>query len=217
MARAALARGYEYLAITDHSQSLGVANGLTPDRLRQQRQEIEVVRARLPRLRLWQGTEMEIKADGTLDYPDELLAELDFVVASIHTGLRQDRDTLTRRALAAIRNPYVKLIGHPSGRLLTRRAAGDFDMEAVIRAAAAAGTMLEINAAPDRLDLSDVHVRRAVDLGVRLVINCDAHRAADFDNLHYGVATACRGWATAAQIANTLPLDEFAVLVDSAG
>jgi DNA polymerase (family 10) len=209
MARAAIARGYQYLAITDHSQSLGVANGLTPERLRRQRQQIDEVQARLPGIRLWQGTELEIKADASLDFPDEVLAELDFVVASIHTGLRQDRATLTRRALAAINNPYVKLLAHPSGRLLPRREAGDFDMETIMRAAAETGTMLEINAAPERLDLSDVHVRRAVELGAKLAINCDAHHAAGFDNLHFGIATACRGWATVGDIVNTKPLQDF--------
>ncbi len=213
MARAALARGYQYLAIADHSQSLGVANGLSVERLRQQRQEINQVQARLPGIRLWRGTEMEVKADGSLDFPDEVLAELDFVVASIHTGLRQDRDTLTRRALAAIRNPHVKLLGHPTGRLITRREAGDFDMEAIFQAAAETGTMLEINAAPDRLDLKDTHVRRAIEWGVKLVINCDAHHPAEFNNLHFGVATACRGWATAEDIANTRPVEEFEAMV----
>lgn len=213
MARAALARGYSYLAITDHSQSLGVANGLTPERLRRQRQEIEQAQARVPGIRLWQGVEMEVKADGSLDYPDEVLAELDFVVASVHTGLRQERDTLTRRALAAINNPYVKLLGHPSGRLLTKREGGDFDMEAIMKAAAETGTMLEINASPERLDLSDAHIHRAIELGVKLVINCDAHSVDDFDNLHFGVATACRGWASAENIANTLPPDEFVALL----
>jgi DNA polymerase (family 10) len=215
MARVALARGYQYLAITDHSQSLGVANGLTVERLRQQRQEIEAVQGRVPGIRLLSGTEMEVKADGSLDYPDEVLAELDFVVASIHTGLRQDRETLTRRALAAIRNPYVKLLGHPTGRLLPQRPPGDFDLEAVFQAAAETGTMLELNAAPERLDLSDAHVRRAIELGVKLVINCDAHHPADFDNLHFGVATACRGWARAEDVANTRPLEEFLTLVKS--
>ncbi len=213
MAQAALARGYSYLAITDHSQSLGVANGLTPERLRRQRQEIEQAQARVPGIRLWQGVEMEVKADGSLDYPDEVLAELDFVVASVHTGLRQERDTLTRRALAAINNPYVKLLGHPSGRLLTKREGGDFDMEAIMKAAAETGTMLEINASPERLDLSDAHIHRAIELGVKLVINCDAHSVDDFDNLHFGVATACRGWASAENIANTLPPDEFVALL----
>jgi DNA polymerase (family 10) len=212
MARAALAKGYQYLAITDHSQSLGVANGLTVERLGQQRREIDEVQARVPHIRLWQGSEVEVRADGALDFPDEVLARLDFVVASVHTGLRQDRDTLTRRALAAIKNPYVKLLAHPTGRLLPRREGGDFDMEALMQAAAETGTMLEINASPERLDLKDTHVRRAIELGVRLIINCDAHHPDDFDNLHFGVATACRGWATAENIANTRPVEEFGAM-----
>lgn len=216
MARAALGRGYEYLAISDHSQSLGVANGLTAERLRQQRQEIEQVQARLPNIRLMQGTEMEIKADGSLDFPDEVLAELDFVVASVHTGLRQDRETLTRRALAAINNPHVKLLGHPTGRLLPNREPGDFDMEAIFQAAAQTGTMLEINASPERLDLNAAHVRRAIECGVKLMINCDAHHTDGFNNLHFGVATACRGWATAADIANTRPWAELEALLKGA-
>ncbi|MCB0196177.1 MAG: DNA polymerase/3'-5' exonuclease PolX [Anaerolineae bacterium] len=211
MARAAMERGYEYLVITDHSQSLGIANGLTPERLRRQRQEIDDVQAKLPGIRLLQGTEMEIKADGSLDFSDEVLAELDFVVASVHTGLRQDRETLTKRMLAAINNPYVHLIGHPSGRLLTQREAGDFDMEAIMHAAAETGTALEINASPERLDLNDAHVRRAIELGVDLMINCDAHHAAGFENMRFGVATASRGWATAESIVNTLPWEKFAM------
>jgi DNA polymerase (family 10) len=215
MARTALGRGYQYLAITDHSQSLGIANGLTVERLRQQRAEIEAARARVPGLRLWHGTEMEIKADGSLDYPDEVLAELDFVVASVHTSLRQDRDTLTRRALGAIRNPYVKLLGHPTGRLLPDREPGDFDMDAIFQAAAETGAMLEINASPERLDLKDAHIRRAIDMGVKFIINCDAHHADHFNNLHFGIATACRGWATAEHVANTRPLEEFEAMLKS--
>lgn len=212
MARAALARGYQYLAITDHSQSLGVASGLTAERLQQQRREIEQVQARVPGIRLWQGSEVEVRADGTLDFPDDVLAQLDYVVASVHTGLRQDRDTLTRRALGAIRNPYVKQLAHPTGRLLPRREGGDFDMDALMRAAAETGTFLEINAAPERLDLRDSHARRAIELGVKLIINCDAHHVEDFDHLHFGVVTACRGWASAENVVNTRPLDEFMTL-----
>ncbi len=209
MARAALSRGYHYLAITDHSQSAAIANGLSVERLRAQRQEIEAVRVKLPGLRLWHGSEVEIKADGTLDFPDEVLAELDFVVASVHTGLRQDRETLTRRALAAIQNPYVKVLAHPTGRLLPHREPGDFDMEAIMQAAAQTGTLLEINANPKRLDLSDAHVRRAIEWGVKLVINCDAHHVDQFDNLRFGVAVANRGWAGAESVLNTRPLAEF--------
>jgi DNA polymerase (family 10) len=209
MARAALARSYQYLAIADHSRSLAIANGLTVERLRQQRQEIDQVQARLPDIRLWQSVEVEIKADGSLDHPDEVLVELDFVIAAIHTGLRQDREILTRRALAAIRNPHVKLLAHPSGRLLPRREAGNLDMEAIFQAAAETGTMLEIDANPERLDLSDAHVRRAIEWGVKLIINCDAHHPDQFAYLHFGVANACRGWATAQDIANTRPVEEF--------
>lgn len=209
MARAALAKGYQYLAITDHSQSLGVASGLSAERLAQQRREIDEVQSRVPGIRLWQGSEVEVRADGALDFPDEVLAGLDYVVASVHTGLRQDRDTLTRRALAAIRNPYVKQLAHPTGRLLPRREGGDFDMEALIQAAAETGTFLEINASPERLDLPDTHARRAIELGVKLIINCDAHHVDDFNNLHFGVATACRGWASTENVVNTRPLEEF--------
>lgn len=213
MARAALARGYQYLAITDHSQSLGVANGLTVERLRKQRQEIDKVQSRVSDIHLLHGTEMEIKADGSLDYTDEVLAELDFVVASVHTGLRQERDTLTQRMLAAIRNPHVHLIAHPTGRLLTSREGGDFDMEAIMQEAVKTGTMLEINAAPERLDLNDAHVRRAVEVGVKLMINCDAHRTDEFENMKFGVATACRGWATTENVANTMPWKEFEAFI----
>jgi len=207
MARAAEARGYEYLTISDHSQSLGMTGGLTPERLREQRAEINEVQAKLGRLRLLQGTEVEIKADGSLDFPDQVLAELDFVVASVHSGLRQDRDTITARVVGAMRNPHVHAIGHPSGRLLTRREESAVDLGQVLRVAAETGTMIEINAAPERLDLDDAHVRRAVELGVQLVINTDAHRPDDFDNLLFGVATARRGWAGPEHIANTLPIE----------
>ncbi len=207
MATAAEARGYEYLAISDHSQSLGMTGGLTPERLREQRVEIQAVQQKLGQLRLIHGTEVEIKADGSLDFPDQVLAELDFVVASVHSGLRQDRDTITPRVVQAMRNPYVHAIGHPSGRLLTQRAESNVDLDQVLRVAAETGTMIEINAAPDRLDLDDAHVRRAIELDVLLVINTDAHRTADFDNLFFGVATARRGWAGPEHIANTLPLE----------
>jgi DNA polymerase (family 10) len=207
MALAAEARGYEYLAISDHSQSLGVTGGLTPERLREQRTEIKAVQGKLRRLRLIHGTEVEIKADGSLDFPDRVLAELDFVVASVHSGLRQDRDTMTARVVRAMRHPHVHAIGHPSGRLLTQREESAVDLGQVLRVAAETGTIVEINAAPERLDLDDAHVRRAVELGVRLVINTDAHRPDDFDNLLFGVATARRGWAGPEHIANTLPLE----------
>ncbi len=206
MAMAAEERGYEYLAISDHSQSLGVTGGLTPERLYQQRDEIQAVQEKLRRLRLIHGTEVEIRADGSLDFPDQVLAELDFVVASVHSGLRQDRDTMTARVVRAMRHPHVHALGHPSGRLLTQREESAVDLDEVLRVAAETGTMIEVNAAPERLDLDDVHVRRAIELGVRLVINTDAHHPDGFDNLLFGVATARRGWAGPEHVANTLPL-----------
>lgn len=207
MALAAEARGYEYLVISDHSQSLGMTGGLTPERLREQRIEIQAVQTKLHSLRLLQGTEVEIKADGSLDFPDSVLATLDFVVASIHSGLRQSRETITGRMLRAMHNPHVDAIGHPSGRLLTQREESAVDLDEVLRVAAETGTMIEINAAPERLDLDDAHARRAVELGVWLVINTDAHHPDGFDNLLFGVATARRGWAGPQHIANTLPLE----------
>jgi DNA polymerase (family 10) len=193
--------------ISDHSQSLGMTGGLTPERLRAQRAEIEAVQSKLARLRLLQGTEVEIKADGALDFPDQVLAELDFVVASVHSGLRQDRDTITARVVRAMQNPHVHAIGHPSGRLLMQREESAVDLDQVLRVAAETGTMVEINAAPERLDLDDAHVRRAVELGVRVVINTDAHHPEHFANLLFGVATARRGWAGPEHIMNALPLE----------
>jgi len=207
MAMAAEARGYEYLAISDHSQSLGVTGGLTPEQLYQQREEIQSVQQKLRSLRLIHGTEVEIRANGALDFPDQVLADLDFVVASVHSGLRQDRDTMTARVVRAMHHPHVHAVGHPSGRLLTQREESAVDLDEILRVAAETGTMVEINAAPDRLDLDDVHVRRAIELGVRLIINTDAHHPDGFENLLFGVATARRGWAGPEHVANTMPLE----------
>ncbi|MEW5987194.1 MAG: DNA polymerase/3'-5' exonuclease PolX [Chloroflexota bacterium] len=206
MARTAQSRGWRYLAITDHSASLGVVNGLTVERLRQQAAEIHQANEAIgPGFHILHGTEMEIKADGSLDYPDEVLAELDFVIASLHTSLGQPREQVTRRVLNAIHNPHVDMIGHPTGRMIPDRMGADLDMEAILAAAAQTGTILEINANPHRLDLRDSHVRRAVELGVRLAINTDAHHSDHFDFMGYGVGTAQRGWATAANVVNTQP------------
>lgn len=210
MAQAARARGLRYIVITDHSVSLGVASGLSVERLRRQAAEVRQADAAMgPDFRVLHGTEMEIKADGSLDYPDEVLAELDFVIASLHTSLSQPRAQVTQRLLNAIRNPHVDMIAHPTGRLLPDRMGADLDMEAVIETAVATQTILEISASPERLDLRDAHVRRAVELGATLAINTDAHHANHFQLLHYGVATAQRGWATAASVVNTWPLEKF--------
>jgi DNA polymerase (family 10) len=210
MAQAAKAQGHQYIVISDHSVSLGIANGLSVERLRAQAAEIQEANDKLgPDFRVLHGTEMEIRADGTLDFPDDVLAELDFVIASLHVSLSQPRDEITRRLLNAIENPHVDMIAHPTGRLLPDRPGADLDMDSVIKAAVNTGTILEINANPRRLDLKDSHVRLAVDAGIKLAINTDAHHVDHFNLAHYGVATAQRGWATARDVVNTWPLAEF--------
>jgi DNA polymerase (family 10) len=210
MAQAARERGRAVLAITDHTPSLGITGGLTPEKLREQRAEIDAVQAELgDSIRLLQGAEVEIRADGSLDYSDEVLASLDIVIASLHVGLRQPRQQVTARLLNAIRNPHVDLIGHPTGRLIPNREGADLDMEAVLAAAAESGVALEISASPERLDLNDIHTRRAIGLGIPLSINTDAHRPEELDLMHYGVAVARRGWAEAADVINTWEVERL--------
>ena len=203
LAQAARKAGYKVFAITDHSPSIGLVNGLNVERLREQRKEIEKVRKKFgDDLLLLHGAEVEIKADGSLDYPDDVLEWLDIVVASLHVSIRQPRAQATMRLLSAINNPHVDIIGHPSNRKLPDREGADLDWDAVLKAAADTGTALEINANPRRLDLDDVQTRRAVDMGIKLAINTDAHHPDHFAFLTYGVATARRGWATAADVVN---------------
>ncbi len=204
MAEAARERGLTVLAITDHTASLGVTGGLSVEAMRRQREEIASVQQSLgDSIHLLWGAEVEIKADGTLDYDDDFLSEMDIVIASVHTSLRQPRDVITDRLLKAIRNPHVDVIGHPTGRMLPNREGADLDMEAVFQAAAENRTALEINAHPSRLDLDAPYIRRAIEAGIPLCINTDAHAASDLDLLHFGVATARRGWAAPENILNT--------------
>jgi DNA polymerase (family 10) len=207
MALAARERGHDYLAITDHSKGLAVANGLGPERLRAQRQEIDRLNAELAPFRLLQGVELEVRADGALDLPDDVLAELDLVVAAVHSGLGQERQRLTDRALAAIRHPLVDILAHPTGRIVGGRPGGDFDVAALVAEAARTGTVLEIDADPARLDLRDDHAREAVAAGCILSIDSDAHSAEGLDNLEFGVGVAQRAWVPPARVLNTLPLD----------
>ena len=209
MARAAKALGYKYIAITDHSVSETVANGLSVERLRDRRAEIEKARKAVSGIAILEGTEVDIKRDGSLDYPDEVLAELDFVLASVHSGFKMDREAMTRRIVKALENPYVDALGHPTGRLIGKREPYEVDMEEVLQAVARLGVAVEINAYPDRLDLKDVHARRAKELGVKLLINTDAHSADQLEMMHFGVATARRGWIEAKEVLNTLPLSRF--------
>ncbi len=209
MAQAAMARGCQYILVTDHSHGLGVTRGVKPQDIPRQRAEIEAANVELGGvLTVLHGCEVEIRADGTLDYDDETLAQFDIVQASLHTSLRQPREQITRRVLNAIRNPYVRVIGHPRGRMLPEREPADLDMDAIFEAARERDVALEINASPYRLDLDDTHARRAIELGVRLTISTDAHQPAEFENMRFGVATARRGWVTAADVVNAWPLDK---------
>ncbi|HLF26373.1 MAG TPA: DNA polymerase/3'-5' exonuclease PolX [Anaerolineae bacterium] len=220
MARAAKARGYAYILITDHSQSLGITNGLSPERLKAQRAEIDRVNGMGLGIRVLHGAEVEIKADATLDYPDEVLASLDIVLASLHTALRQPRERVTRRALAAIHNPHIDIFAHPTGRRLydggsldRGREGADLDIETVLQAAAETGTIVEINASPERLDLNDIHARRANELGCLFSIDTDAHHPDMFEFMRYGVAVARRAWIAAERVVNTWPLERLLAYV----
>ena len=210
MAEAALARGRKYIVITDHSKGATIANGLSIERLLAQHEEVRRVDAEMNgRIRVFHGTEMEINADGSLDFPDEVLEKLDFVIASLHVSLRQPREQITRRILNAIENPHVDLIGHPRGQLIPDRDPADLDMDAVFAAAARSGIALEINANPMRLDLEAAAARRAVEMGIKIAIDTDAHHIEELDLMHYGITTARKGWVEAKSVLNTMPLEDF--------
>jgi DNA polymerase (family 10) len=204
VARAAKARGYKYVSINDHSRSLGVAHGLTIERLLEQTEEIAQVNQRVKGITVLSGTEADILSDGSMDFPDDVLERLDVVVGSIHSGFQQSEDKITGRILSAIQNPHVDIIGHPTGRLLGTRPAYDVDLETVMAAAADTGTALEINAYHERLDLNDINARRAAEMGVKVAINTDSHHVDQMWTMELGVRTARRAWLTPANILNTL-------------
>ena len=211
MADAAKAQGFQYLGIADHSQSLGVANGLNPDRVRKQCKEIDALNATFKgKFHLFKGTECDILGDGRLDYDDRVLDGFDYVVASVHTLFNQPQDEMTARIVRAVSHPKVTMLGHATGRLLLRREAYHVDLEAVLQAAAKHKTMIEINANPYRLDLDWVHCKRARQLGVQIVINPDAHSTGEFANMRYGVDVARRGWLGKEHIFNTKTLAQVA-------
>jgi DNA polymerase (family 10) len=209
MVEAARKRGYKYIAITDHSKSLGVAGGLSDEDLIKHAEECRALDAKYSDIRVLAGTEVDVRQDGTLDYSDELLAKLDFVVASLHSGFKQDRATLTMRVVRAMQNPYVRVIGHPTGRLLGDRDPYDLDMEEVMKEAARTRTCLEVNSNFHRLDLNDIHCRKARDMGVHIIISTDSHNYDDLLNLPYGVATAQRGWIEKDRVLNARPVEEM--------
>ena len=212
MALGARERGYEYVAITDHSASHGFGDDVSPEQLREQIERVRDVDALIEGIRVLAGSEVNILPDGSLDYEDDLLAELDWVIASVHTAFGMSEQAMTERMIAAVEHPLVDAIGHPTGRLIERREPYALDVQALIEAAKRSATMLEINANPDRRDLNDIHARAAAQAGVRILIDSDAHWVERFEVMRWGVATARRAWLTAGDVANTRPWGEFAKL-----
>ena len=206
---AARKQGYSYIAMTDHSRGLAVAHGLTVERLMEQKKELQAINKRLRGFRVLCGTEVDIRSDGKLDFPDSALKELDIVVAAIHSGFRQSSRQLTGRLISAMKNPYVSVIAHPTGRLIGERDAYEVDMGEVLRIAKETGTALEINASPFRLDLNDTDARKAGEMGVPVVISTDTHVTDQFKFMSYGVSIARRGWLEKGDVLNTLGVDKL--------
>ena len=206
LVNAAKQKGYQYICITDHSPFVGIANGLSPTRLAKQIDKVHKFSDRQKNITVLVGSEVDILADGSLDYDDKLLAQLDFVIGSVHSRMTGDRQTITKRVLKAMDSPYLHCIGHPTGRLIGEREPMDIDINAVIKHAAETHTAIEVSSNPYRLDLKDVHCKMAIEMGVKLVINTDAHRLHQLDYMPFGVATAARGWATKADVLNAWPL-----------
>jgi DNA polymerase (family X) len=215
MAAGAMARGYSYLAVTDHSASHGFGNDVQADALLERVEEVHALNERLKgkRFRLLAGSEVNINTDGSLDYADEVLEHLDWVVASVHTSFRISAAKMTARVVEAARNPHVDCIGHLTGRLIGRREPYDIDVEKVAEAAAEAGTMIEINGNPNRRDLNEHHARLAADAGVKICVTTDAHGVDTLANMRWGIATARRGWLTADEVANTRGWTQFKKLL----
>ena len=205
MGRAARERGYDYLAICDHTPAVGAVRGLTADEVRSQAGEIAAANEKLRPFRVLRGIECDILADGRLDLPDDVLAELDWVQASVHGGQRMPRREMTKRVEEALRNPHVRCLSHPTGRLINRRPENAVDLERVYEVALETGVAVEVNGLAPRLDLSGEHVREAIRAGVRIVCSTDAHSVAGLENMELSVQTARRGWATAGDILNTQP------------
>ena len=210
MGRAGLERGYDYLAICDHTPAVGAVPGLTADDVRRQAEEIAAANERLAPFRVLRGIECDILPDGRLDLPDDVLAELDWVQASVHGGQRMPRREMTARVEEALRNPHVRCLSHPKGRYINRRPENALDLERVFEVALEEGVALEVNGLPLRLDLRAEHVRDALAAGIEIVCSTDAHSVRGLDNMPFAVATARRGWATAASVVNTRPWSAIA-------
>ncbi len=209
MVNACRKRGYSYVAITDHSQSLKVARGLSVAELKKKKQEIDKINKSLKNFRILFGTEVDIDSDGKIDYKDEILKEFDVVVAAIHTGFKQSKEQLTRRIIKACSNKYVHIIAHPTGRLWRTREAYDIDLDRILKVARQTNTHLEINAFPQRLDLNDLHCRRAKEMGVKLAISTDSHTINQLEAIRFGISVARRGWLTKDDVINTLPVEKL--------
>ncbi len=205
----AVEKGYEYIAITDHSKSLAVARGLSVERLLQQDEAIGQINRENKNITVLRGIEADILANGDLDYPDEILAAKDIVIASVHSGFRQDKEKITARLISAIKNEHVDILAHPTGRLIGRRNAYDADMDRVLEAAARYKTALEINSSPDRLDINDYYTRKAKEYGIKIAINTDAHEIHRMEEMKFGVGMARRGWLTPKDVINTLTAPEL--------
>ena len=212
MARAARGLGYEYVAICDHTPNVQVVPGLDADQLRRQGEEIAELNERLAPFRVLRGTECDIRRDGTLDLPDDVLAELDWVQLSLHAGQREDADRLTDKVVEAMRHPAVRCLSHPKGRIINRRPPNGLRLRRAFEVALEEGVALETNGLPSRLDLSGEDVREAIEAGVQIVCSTDAHSVRGLGNMELAVATARRGWATAADVLNTRGLDEVLAL-----
>ena len=210
MAEAAKARGYQYMAITDHSKNLAFANGLDDKRALAHILRIREANPNIEGITIFAGIEVDILADGDLDLSDDVLAQMDIVIASVHSVFNQEPPKMTDRLLKAVANPNTSIIGHPTGRLQLRRDAYHFDMDAVLTAAAKHKVAMELNSYPDRLDLNDVHLRQAKQRGVKIVINTDAHHTSHLDKIRYGILQARRAWLTKDDVLNTLPAEKFA-------
>jgi DNA polymerase (family 10) len=209
MANECIKRGYKYMAITDHSSSLKVAGGLSPEEIKEQHRELSLITEKLDGFTILKGLEVDILPDGTLDMPEEALRSLDIVIASIHTNFRMSEDEMTERIVRAISNPYVNILAHPTGRILLTRDPYKVDIEKIFRVAAEKGIILEINSSPERLDLNESLIREGKRYGLKFAVNTDAHSIMHLDNMFYGVITARRGWLEADDVVNTYEISEL--------
>ncbi len=213
IAEAALKQGYEFIGITDHSQSLKIANGLSEERVKKKIQEIEKIKKKYPDLRIFCGTECDIKTDGSLDYSKKTLESFDFVYIGIHTAFKMDKDTMTKRIIKGMSNDQVSFLAHPTGRLIGKRDPYEVDIEQIIDAAKQTNTRLEINSFPDRLDLDDVHIKQAKEHDIGFVLGTDSHTINHLGFLQFGVATARRGWLEKKDILNTFTVKDIEKMI----